>query len=71
MKKKLNQAKKELGKDFVDYSRRQKEINEKIKESKLQLKKKRELERAAEKEKLRKEQKEKAGAEGKATEKDF
>lgn len=69
MKKKLNQAKKELGKDFVDYSRRQKEINEKIKESKLQLKRKRELERAAEKEKLRKEQKEKAGAEGKATEK--
>ena len=40
MKKKLNQAKKELGRDFVDYSRRQKEINEKIKESKLQLKKK-------------------------------
>lgn len=71
MKKKFNQAKKELGRDFVDYSRRQKEINEKIKESKLQLKKKRELERAAEKEKLRKEQKEKASGEAKAEEKTF
>ncbi|KAL6450869.1 hypothetical protein SBY92_001115 [Candida maltosa Xu316] len=51
MQMKLNQAKKELGRDFVAYSHRQREINDQIKESKKDIRKRKEMERAAAKEK--------------------
>ncbi|RCK63084.1 hypothetical protein Cantr_09620 [Candida viswanathii] len=58
MKQKLDIAKKELGRDFADYSKRQQLINQQLKIEKEELRKKKEAQKLAEKERIKAEKKE-------------